>query len=278
MNSNVKFSVPLEDGYSVEAVYYGSGTLCLSSQVGCAMACPFCLSGSKGLVRNLRLDELDLQVALAARKGYRFKRLTLSGIGEPLQNFETVRRFIEEKKKGTMPVSVTTTGRPLANLEKLLHAPHNGLMLSVHAGTGATHRRLVPRGADLDQLWHTVAAAWQVLPRSRQRKIGINYLLLAGVNDTDRELEALAGRLIRFRGMTVHLLALNESRPCGLAPADTDAVARAHRLLRSRGINVRRANRWRRQPDGGCGTLAVSEWQNAASRSAPGCAIIYADA
>ena len=91
---NDKFAVPLADGSQVEAVWYPSGTLCLSTQVGCAMGCSYCASGRDGLQRSLTTEELAAQVVLGTGRGHAIERLTLSGIGEPLQALEAVTSFM----------------------------------------------------------------------------------------------------------------------------------------------------------------------------------------
>jgi len=259
--SNKVLSVPLKDGYSVEAVYYGSGTLCLSTQVGCVMGCPFCASGSKGFFRNLTYEELQLQVAHAGREGLIPKRLTLSGIGEPLHNPEPVKRFIVENRENGLPVSLTTTGKPLSRLREMLSLPHNGLMISLHAGTAATHKRLIPQGPDFEQLWQLFHEIWPQLSRNQRRRIGFNYLLLAGVNDTETELSELGNLLLPFPETTLHLLTLNKVDGNGFTGPPQEEIDRAYHMLKGQRINVRRANRWRRQRKGGCGTLAVKQWQ-----------------
>ncbi|MBN2645125.1 MAG: radical SAM protein [Desulfuromonadaceae bacterium] len=256
---NDKFSVSLDDGCQVEAVWYPTGTLCLSTQVGCAMGCPFCASGRNGLLRSLGVEELHHQLATARLRGHHIERITLSGIGEPLQALTTVEAFVASVE---LPVSVTTSGQPLTALKRFLMARHNGLMLSVHAGTAAVHRQLVPRGPDFEALWRLLAQQWPLLSRRRRRKIGINYLLLAGVNDTAEELAALTERLQGFPEITLHLLTWNpvEGQPWR-SPGDATMAAVADGL-RVQGLNVRLANRWRRQALGGCGTL-VSQGQAA---------------
>jgi 23S rRNA (adenine2503-C2)-methyltransferase len=252
---NQKFLVPLADGLAVEAVWYGSGTLCISSQVGCALGCPFCASGFGGLRRNLSTDELSLQLATARKRGATPQRVTVSGIGEPLHNSQAVAEFIEECRRQRLPVSLTTTGAPLSALREFLRLGHNGLMLSLHAGTAATHRRLVPRGPDLDALWALLEEALPALSRRRRRKIGINYLLLAGCNDSPAELSALADRLRHQPELTLHLLTCNPVAGSAFVSPPPPVVDAVYGFLAARGLNIRRPNRWRTSPEGGCGTL-----------------------
>jgi 23S rRNA (adenine2503-C2)-methyltransferase len=254
-DKNQKILVPLADGLAVEAVWYGSGTLCISSQAGCAIGCPFCASGFSGWRRNLSTEELFLQLATARERGVEPQRVTVSGVGEPLHNPDAVADFIVRCRQQGMSVSLTTTGSPLPVLRQFLLLPHNGLMLSLHAGSAATHRRLIPHGPDLDNLWALLEGVLPTLSRRRRRKIGINYLLLAGHNDSAVEVHALAERLQRLPEITIHLLTCNPVEGSTFTSPPSGVVDAAHALLAARGLNVRRPNRWRTLAEGGCGTL-----------------------
>lgn len=255
---NKKFLVSLSDGAAVETVWYGSGTLCISSQAGCALGCPFCASGAHGLQRNLSTEELVRQLEAARESGAIVQRVTVSGIGEPLHNPEAVAAFIRHCRGHNLTVSVTTTGSPLSALRRFLQLPHNGLMLSVHAGTAATHRRLVPHGPDFDRLWELLGEALPALPRRRRRKIGVNYLLLSGINDSAEELSALTSRLRHHPDITLHLLTCNPVPGSPFVSPDPASVDALHGFLAEQGFNVRRPNRWRTRLEGGCGTLRAS--------------------
>ncbi len=254
---NTTFLVPLDDGLFVEAVYYGSGTLCVSSQAGCAVGCPFCASGSRGLLRNLSVAELWAQVEGARALGIEPKRLTLSGVGEPLHNFSAVREFLEGCRSLNLPLSFTTTGSPTALFREMIRLPHNGLMLSLHAGRAATHRRLIPQGAELGDLLSVLEETLTGLSRRRRRKLGINYLLLAGINDSPTELAELLPLFHRFPELTLHLLTCNPVPESAFVSPDPARVDELHSWLLAQGVNARRANTWRVQADGGCGTLFV---------------------
>jgi len=261
---NTVIAVELADGCVVESVYYGSGTLCLSSQVGCAMGCPFCASGANGLLRSLTGGELRQQVAAAGKRGLTPRRLTLSGIGEPLQNPGPVKQFIENSE---LPVSLTTTGKPLAGLAEFLHLPHNGLMISLHAGTAATHCRVMPRGPDFEKLWQVLADNWPLLSGNRRRRLGINYLLLSGINDSMDELAGLYRLMQPFPEITLHLLVLNRVEGSAYTSPPRAAIDEIHGFFSERNVHVRRANRWRQQQKGGCGTLVAGKRQERSSAS-----------
>lgn len=256
---NQRFLVPLSDGLQVEAVYYGSGTLCLSCQAGCAVGCPFCASGAKGLLRNLTLAELEHQLAWARHHGVIPRALTLSGVGEPLHNAAVARDFLLTNQAAGLPVSLTTIGVPLPRLEEFLLLPHNGLMLSLHAGLAATHKRVIPQGPEFADLLALLKAVWPRLSRRRQRKIGINYLLLQGVNDSQEELCALQQQLRPFPELTLHLLSCNPVPGSDYASPTAAWQEHWYQSLLAGGLHVRRPNRWRRQSLGGCGTLVARQ-------------------
>ena len=251
-SDNIHFAVPLNDGLRVEAVYYGSGTLCLSTQAGCALGCRFCASGRGGLRRNLTLGEMRGQLEAARDRGLKPRRLTLSGIGEPLHNFAMVAELLQHIP---LPVSLTTTGGPLEHLAAALALPHNGLMLSLHAGSEEVRRRLLPRAPGLGPLAECVTRCLTALPRRARRRFGVNYLLLDGVNDSRRELDGLLRLLANWPEATLHLLACNPVPGSPFASPAEERFAAAFRYLAERHPHVRRPNRWRRQVQGGCGTL-----------------------
>ncbi len=250
---NQVIPVHLADGYVVESVFYGSGTLCISTQVGCAVGCPFCASGSKGFFRNVTMEEV-LQQIKAAEETSHPERVTLSGIGEPLHNWKVTQALIETSG---WPVSVTTTGFPLKRFRALLHLPHNGVMVSLHSAVSSTHQRLVPKGPDCDELLACLREEWQRLSRNKKRKIGINYLLLEGINDSPEELEAMAEVMRSLPEATLHLLLCNPMEGSTFRSPPDEQLLEIYHFFREQGIHCRRANSWRRKEDGGCGTLMV---------------------
>lgn len=263
---NVRMAVALDDGLSVETVYYGSGTLCLSTQAGCAVGCPFCASGRGGLRRSMERGELERQVACARARGWQPRRLTLSGIGEPLHNFPAVRAFVETSE---LPVSLTTCGGPLAHLEAALCLPHNGLMLSLHAAEATLHRQLLPGAPSLPTLLETLPRVLSGLPRRARRRFGINYLLLAGVNDRRPQLDALLGILAAMPETTLHLLVCNPVPGSSFRSPSPPAVDAIRAYLAARHRHVRRANPWRRRAEGGCGTLVAGRQAGGEQRPFP---------
>jgi len=250
MTDNIILPLELPEGFSVETVYYGSGTLCISSQAGCRMACPFCASGRAGLKRNLTAEEMHKQVAL--HKDNDVKRITISGIGEPLENLDAVLQFMSETN---LSVSVTTSVPDRSKLEQLLKSEHNGVMLSIHAGTVETHKKLIPKAENLDDIFITLSKVWSELSVNKRKKIGFNYMLLSEINDSEKELCTFTDRIAEFKEATVHLLVCNDVENSRYESPDTCRFTCVYERMREKGINVRRANSWRKSSTGGCGTL-----------------------
>lgn len=246
-------AVTLDDGLTVETVMYPYGTLCISSQAGCRMACPFCASGRRGLVRGLTAEEMLTQAETEPTA----KRITVSGIGEPLDNFEEVARFI---RMSLLPVSVTTTAVHPELLIRLLLLPHNGVMISLHAGTDEAHRRLVPKAPPLSEIYSALAEAWKKMSVRARKKVGLNYLPVEGINDSDMEIELFAESALKFPESSVHLLTLNKVENSPFRPVSSLRGEEIFRFLRGMGLNVRRANSFRRQEKGGCGTLWLKKY------------------
>jgi len=251
---NRRFAVELDDGAVVESVLYREHTLCVSCQVGCVVGCPFCASGRPGLLRNLRHDEMVEQVRRARDEAPGLRRVTISGVGEPLHNADVVGSFIRWCRDERLAPSVTTSGGPTVKLRALFDLPHNGLTISVHAGTEGVRRRLVPRGPTLDALCVTVADGVRELSRSRRRRVSLAYLLLEGWNDGDEETAEFARRAKQV-GTSVYLYRLNRVPGGAFRPASELRYQEVYEAWRRAGLEVRRSSLARVEDNGGCGTL-----------------------
>ena len=265
---NFKYPVVLHDKLVIEAVYYDSGTLCISSQAGCALACPFCASGSQGLKRQLTAAELHLQLQQLRQNGREPRRLTISGIGEPLQNWENVRSFMLACQKQGLGVSVTTTGVVLPRLKELIDLAANGVMISLHAAFAEIHRQLIPKGPDFLQLCAEIDRIYPLISRRKRRRIGINYLLFNNVNDGESDLLALQKLMQCWPDFTLHLLSYNRIDGMDFH-SDPDKMDHWHDYLQEKGVSVRRPNRWRSCADGGCGTLFLRGLDRKEERNSP---------
>lgn len=267
--SNRRFGVRLADGSEVEAVHYRGDTLCVSSQVGCAVRCPFCASGANGLGRNLARDELVGQLEAVRARGLAVIRSTVSGVGEPLHNAENVFAYLDDARRLGAPASVTTTGGPLPRLRELLHAPHNGVTVSIHAGTEEVRARAVPKGPALGPLFELLRDEVPRLGRNRRKKVALAYLIVPGINESPEELDAFAA-LAAPLGVAVHLYAYNPVPHGAFDRAPRERYEAAYERLRHAGLVVRMSSQARIEANGGCGTLVAARRRPAGTGAEPG--------
>src|SRR5438046_906079 len=197
-----KFLLRLADGRQIESVFIPdtpAQTFCVSTQVGCAMACAFCLTGKMGLVRNLTAGEIVGQVrVLANALDLRNKRfnIVLMGMGEPLHNYdETMKalRILNDEYGFAMSprrVTLSTVGL-LPALERLAKEPvMPNLAISLHAPTDALRGELVPLNRKYGV--KDIMDACKHFPLTRRSRITFEYVLLAGVNDSPADAQRLA--------------------------------------------------------------------------------------
>jgi 23S rRNA (adenine2503-C2)-methyltransferase len=265
-DGTTKFLLRLADSRRIEAVYIPdtpAQTFCVSTQVGCAMACAFCLTGKMGLVRHLTAGEIAGQVRVLAHEtglaGTAFN-IVLMGMGEPLHNYDAtmkaLRIIADDQGLGVHPRRVTlSTVGVVPALEKLAAEPlMPNLAISLHATTDAQRSQIVPlnRRYDLEAL----IDACRRFPLHRRRRITFEYVLLNGVNDTPDDARRLV-RLLAGIKAKVNLLPLNEAPGIPFTrPADhrVDAFAR---ILAERGVTVSVRRSRGRDIRAACGQLIV---------------------
>ena len=251
---NKLFLFELEDGHTIESVFYRGDTLCVSTQVGCPVKCEFCASGKNGLIRNLTAEEIYGQYELL-KKDYPIKRIAVAGIGEPLTNWKNVKEaFLRFKKEG-LKVSFYTTGFPLKNLKELLYMPHSGVTVSIHTLDENLRKKLMPHTGSLKDLIDFLRKEVKNMTKKKRNKISLAYLLLKGVNDSERDLKELS-KLAKELGLSITLLYYNQVSD--FKPVSPEEYERAFLLLRSEGIRTTLSNRFRKDKLGGCGTLVVN--------------------
>lgn len=248
---NRRFVLRLADTSLVEAVLYRGDTLCISTQVGCAVRCPFCASGANGLGRSLTLEELLGQLDLAPG----VRGVTLSGVGEPLHNPATV-DFLDAARTRALRVTLTTSGGPIARLREWLERPHHGLTLSVHAGTEEVRARAVPHAPSLDALFGVLHDVVPRLTRTRRKKTALAYLLVADLNDREDEVDAFVARA-RPLGLAVHLYDYNAVPTSELRAVGRTRYEALYARMVAAGLTVRMSARARLEANGGCGTLVA---------------------
>ena len=268
-----KYRLALEDGKQIESVYLVDGertTFCISSQVGCAFGCAFCLTAKMGLVRNLAPSEIVGQVLRLADAGnHRRERfnLVLMGMGEPLHNFEAVAAALElllsPEGMGLSyrRVTLSTVGH-VEGIRRLATLPHRPrLAVSLNAADDPTRVSLMPigRAHPIDELLRALAA----YPLRPAERLTFEYVLLAGVNDALEQADRLASRL-RPLTCKVNVIPFNEDPELSFRrPTEAGARRFCDRLV-ARGLAA--TVRWSRGTDirAACGQLITD-----AARGAP---------
>jgi 23S rRNA (adenine2503-C2)-methyltransferase len=265
-----KFLLRLEDGKHIEAVFIPDTpamTFCISTQVGCAMACAFCLTGKMGLVRNLTAGEIAGQVrVLAGAVGLRDKafNIVLMGMGEPLHNYDAVMkamRILCDQHGFALPprrVTLSTVGL-LPALEKLGREPlMPNLAISLHAPTDAQRGDLVPINRKYGVA--EIIEACKRFPVRKRSRITFEYVMLAGVNDSPEDARRLA-RLLAGVKAKVNLIPLNAAAGIPFdRPADS-VVDRFARVLAERDVTVSVRKSRGRDIRAACGQLIVEGQQ-----------------
>jgi 23S rRNA (adenine2503-C2)-methyltransferase len=272
-DGTTKFLLRLADGQLIESVFIPdtpSQTFCLSTQVGCAMACAFCLTGRMGIVRNLTAGEIVGQVRVLARElgmlDTRFN-IVLMGMGEPLHNYDNtmkaIRMLADEHGLAVSPRRITlSTVGVLPALERLATEPlMPNLAISLHATTEDQRDRLLPinRKYGLEELLD----ACRRFPLKRRNRITFEYVLLEDVNDAPDDARRLV-RLLSGIKAKVNLLPLNEAAGIPFARPSDQRVDRFARVLVEHHVSVSVRKSRGRDIRAACGQL-ITESSRAAS-------------
>jgi 23S rRNA (adenine2503-C2)-methyltransferase len=261
-----KVLLTLDDGRAIEAVFIPdtpNQTFCVSTQVGCAMGCAFCLTASMGLVRHLSPGEIVAQVrVLAGLLGLRDQpfNIVFMGMGEPLHNYDATMaalRILTDSHGFAMPprrITVSTVGLVPAIRRLATEDVMPNLAISLHATTPEQRETLVP--ASRKYGIHEVLDACREFPLGRRDRITFEYVLLDGVNDSAADAQRLA-RLLADIQAKVNLIPLN---PAAGIPFDRPSDERINtfgRILADRGITVSVRKSRGRDIRAACGQLAV---------------------
>ena len=260
LDGTIKYLWRLADGNCIETVlmrYHHGNSVCISSQVGCAMGCAFCASTLGGRVRNLTAAELLDQVIFTQKdSGYPISNIVLMGIGEPLDNYDNVKKFLtlvnhpDGVNIGMRHISLSTCGL-VKGIDRLAE---EGLQLtlsvSLHAPDDETRSSIMPvnRATGVDELF----AACHRYFQKTGRRISYEYALIDGVNDTPRHAALLGDRL---EGTVAHvnLIPLNHVEESPLKPSTH--VAAFQKRLEKRGITATVRRRLGSDIDASCGQL-----------------------
>ena len=270
----------LFDGALVESVlmrYTDRATVCISSQAGCGMACPFCATGQGGLERNMSTAEIVHQVVVAARQMAsgeipggpgRLSNVVFMGMGEPMANYKAlmgaVRRLTSPAPEGlglsARHVTVSTVGL----VPRIKQLTEEGipvtLALSLHAPDDELRNELVPINTRFS-VAETVEAAWNYA-RVTKRRVSIEYAMMRGINDQAWRADLLADVLNGYGDwgwVHVNLIPLNPTPGSKWTASDPVDEREFVRRLEAKGISTTVRDTRGREIDGACGQLAAAE-------------------
>ncbi len=262
IDGTAKFLFELNDGNFVESVfmrYKHGNSVCISSQVGCRMGCRFCASTLDGLVRSLKPSEmLDQIYAISHHMGERISNIVVMGMGEPLDNFDNLLKFIEliTNRDGlnisARNITVSTCGlvekiRELADKKLAIT-----LALSLHAASDEQRRKLMPvaNRYSIEELMQACSYYFE----TTGRRISFEYSLVSGVNDTIEDavrLSVLAKRVSAH----INLIPVNPIKERDYRRGSRDEILAFKNKLEKNGINVTIRREMGQDIDGACGQL-----------------------
>ena len=268
----------LHDGVLVESVlmrYTDRTTVCISSQAGCGMNCPFCATGQAGLTRNLTAAEITEQIVAAARAcamgelpggPTRLSNIVFMGMGEPMANYNAVMRTLRNITDpfpdglGISARSVTVSTVGLVNgIEKLMaEGLPVTLAVSLHTPDDELRDTLVP----INSRWKVkeVLSAADAYAQETGRRYSIEYALIRDINDQTWRADLL-GRLLKNRNAHVNLIPLNPTPGSKWTASRPEDEAEFVRILESYGVPTTVRDTRGREIDGACGQLAAAETQ-----------------
>ena len=261
-----KFLFALPDGNLVESVwmqYKHGNSVCISSQVGCRMGCRFCASTQAGRVRNLEAGEICSEIYTAQKDiGERISHIVLMGIGEPLDNFDEVMRFLENISSpegvniGMRNISLSTCGL-VPKIDQLAEKKLQlTLSVSLHAPNNDIRSGMMPVNDA-----YPVEVLMQAVRRYQEttgRRVSFEYSMVRGVNDSDACARQLAD-LIRGMGAHVNLIPINPVDGSPYSATDAANVRRFQQKLESLGVNATVRRRLGSEISAACGQLRRDE-------------------
>ncbi len=238
-----KYLLQLNDGNYIESVlmkYEYGYTICVSSQVGCKMGCRFCASTLNGWSRNLTPGEIIGQILCVQKDlGQRISNVVMMGIGEPLDNFDNVLKFIELANShdglniGQRHISISTCGIADKIRELAKRKLQITLLLSLHAPDDVRRSEIMPINKRFSI--NEVMAACDYYIKETGRRISFEYTLISGVNDNIEEADLLA-QLIKGKLCHVNLIPVNKVKETGFDKSSRAKVESFRKQLEKRGI------------------------------------------
>ena len=261
-DGTVKYLLRMADGNCIETVvmrYHYGNTVCVSTQVGCRMGCAFCASTIAGKVRNLTPAEMMDQVLFTQLdSGLEISNIVLMGIGEPLDNFDNVMRFLELINSpdgmniGMRHISLSTCGL-VDKIEKLAERDLQlTLSVSLHSPDDESRSKIMP----VNRRWpvDTLLAACRDYFAKTGRRISFEYTMIDGVSDSPEQAELLSKKLAGM-GAHVNMIPLNNVTESGLHTSSRQAIHQFQSILEANGITATLRRTLGSDIDASCGQL-----------------------
>jgi 23S rRNA (adenine2503-C2)-methyltransferase len=260
-DGSARLLVGLHDGQTVEAVLLPRDGLCVSTQVGCAVGCVFCMTGQGGLLRQLGSAEIIAQVALA-RSLRPVKKVVFMGMGEPAHNLDNVMDAIEllgtEGGIGHKNLVFSTVGDRRA-FERLAQGPVKpALALSLHTTKAALRARLLPRAPAIDP--DELVALGEDYAQATGYPVQVQWTLLAGINDGDDELDGIV-RLLAGKRAILNMIPYNDVAGLDFQRPPAERAREIAATLHRRGVLTKLRQSAGQDIDGGCGQLRARQLQ-----------------
>ena len=250
----------------------GQWTICISSQIGCAMGCTFCATGAMGLQRDLSSDEIADQyrfwkqfLAQKPELPQRISNVVFMGMGEPLVNLENVkaaiRTWLSYTDLGPTRITVSTVG-VLPALEGILTDPDwpaVRIAISLHSPEEESRRKIVPTTAPH---FHERLAKWthdyQAIHGNRRHHVTFEYTLIAGVNDNEEEAKSLVKFVKKTSAVKVNVIPLNPVDGKSFTASSREGIETFKNVLQNAGINVTERKTMGQDIAAACGQLALT--------------------
>ena len=261
-DGTVKYLFQLYDGEFVESVvmrYHHGTSICISTQVGCKMNCSFCATGKSGFSRDLSASEILSQVQAASLDlGERISHVVLMGMGEPLDNYQNVLRFLElitcpqGMGLSMRHISLSTCGL----VDKIYDLADRKLQLTLSISLHAPNDEIRSRTMPVNKRWNVeeLLQACRYYSKTTSRRISFEYAMIAGVNDMDWCARELASRL---KGILAHvnLIPVNDVTGTGYRKSGTGRIQRFVSILESLGVTATVRRTLGSDIDASCGQL-----------------------
>ena len=240
-----KYLLRLNDGEYVEAVlmkYHHGYSICISTQVGCKMGCSFCATGKGGFFRNLRASEILSQIqVIQKRENIKVSNIVLMGMGEPLDNYDNVVRFLrlvsskDGMNIGLRHISLSTCGL----VDKIYKLADEKLPVTLSLSLHAPNDKIRSQTMPISKKWNIeeVIEACKYYISKTNRRVSFEYALIAGVNDSDECAYELAKRL---KGMLCHinLIPVNNVKETNYKKSDIKRQEHFKNILIKKGLNA----------------------------------------